>query len=1124
MKKKIIKKKNFIPPKTHTILKIVMLILILNMSNSFTNKAYSLTNTISIIFKQKSIQQAINIIESKTDYLFVYDKSQINLDRKINLNVDMTIDDSSVSKVLDQLLADTDISYVLIGKNITLYKQKDNGNTPSNNSQEDKIKISGIVIDAHGETIIGANIIEKGSSNGVMTDLDGKFSIKVAQNAILQISCISYKSQEIPVNNKSIFQIILEEDTEQLEEVVVVGYGTVKKKDLTGSVIHASLDNLTSTSNVSLSQSLQGTVAGLNVSTVTSAGASPSMTIRGINTISGSTSPLIILDGAIYRGSIVDINPADIQSVDILKDASATAIYGSQAANGVIILTTKKGLELSKPIIEFNSSYSMQKVTNKDMLPGNRTDFLNKLADCYISASRTGDDLTTANPDWNPADYIADEQQLKGYYADTNTNYWDLLTRSNPYIQSNNISIRGRSKLSGYFLSIGYTDQDNLIINDNYSRYNIRMNLDTRVTDWLKIGFQSFFTLSDYSGTKPTINRVNIASPLSAAYDDDGEINTYCFSTNINPLLEIQDDDLNKRYQLSGNFYVDINIPWIKGLNYRMNLSQTLTNSKHYNYDATGYSFTGSAYKMNGSKYEWTLDNIFTYKREFGKHSFNATAVYGVEKRTYESTTASVDNFPDDKLSYNALENGNAELRSIASSAWKETSLYMMGRLAYIYNNRYFLTGTIRRDGFSGFGKNNKMGTFPSIAGAWRLTEENFMKRFTNINDLKFRISYGKSGNRTISRYSTKSMVSTDYGYLFGDGADSELYKYVSSLENDNLKWETTTTLNFGIDFSILNHRIFGNMECYFSKTNNLLYKINIPSINGFSSIYSNIGEMKNKGQELTITGIPIKRNLEWDITFTFSRNRNKVVSITGMDNDGDGKEDDLIANKIFIGKPYGVCYDYKIDGMWQVSDYNNGNIPNGFTYGTYKIKDLDGYDYTDDNYNISSDSDRKILGYTSPSYRFNIQSKIIYKDFDLSVTINSIQGGSKYYKGKPSAGATEQEHYAYMNSFNFDWWTPENTDARYRQLGAYNVTTGITFGPYISRSFVRLQDVTLGYSLPKKLLNKVNIRNLRVFLSGKNLLTFTDWDGWDPEAGTGLIYNRQPLLKTYTFGINLTF
>lgn len=990
-----------------------------------------------------------------------------------------------------------------------------------------EINVSGKVSDEKGEGLPGVSVVVKGTSNGTSSNTSGEYSISVASDkSVLIFSYVGYVSQEMEVGSRGKIDIVLKPDSKSLEEVVVVGYGTAKKRDITGAVSRADLNAFKESPNVSILQSLQGAVPGLNVGATTQAGQDPDITIRGRNSISGGTGPLIVLDGIIYRGSIVDINPNDVASIDVLKDASAAAVYGSQASNGVILITSKTGKATKKPTIEYSTSYSLQEISNKAMLPDDAAGFLRKKGDRYLSLSRMGPGLLTMNPDFDPSKYVS-AQVLEGMQKGTNTNWWDLLTNKTPSIQNHDVSISGKNDLSSYFFSLGYTNQQNVIKNDNYKRYNFRINLDTQVTNWMKVGIQSFLGLGNYSGAAPSLDDVQFMIPQLDYKDASGAYIKLPDGSRVNPFLQIQQQNRDTRNNLFGVIYADINIPFVKGLSYRLNFSQNLISYKWNNFNPNAQNFNGEAYKVDSTQYSQTLDNIITYQRTLKDHSFTGTFLYGFEKRRLDGTTARSQFFTNDILGYNKLDAGQAGLQSNTSKAWKEASLYSMIRIIYSYKSKYILTGTMRRDGFSGFGPKNKFGVFPSIAGAWYISEEKFVKdNVPFLDDLKLRASYGINGNRTVGRYQTQAKIesSVGNGYLYGDNGAAAQGQYMNALANGDLKWESTKSLNFGADFSLFKNRLSGSLNTYISNTYNLLFNVDLPFLNGFSKSPANIGKLKNTGQELTLSGRPVsKGDFTWDITTNFSRNRNKVISILGIDADQNGKEDDLVSSKIFINHPYGVAYDYNITGMWQVADAEAGTIPAGFTYGTYKVEDIN------QDKAFTAAADRKILGYTDPSYRFSIMNSFKYKAWEFSFFINSIQGGKKYYYGQPGNSLPNPDNISNGNIFKFDYWTPENPNARYRQIGYYTVALGETFSPYIQRNFVRLQNVTLSYNLPKHITQKIKLNRAKLFVNGKNLVTISDWDGWDPETGTaetgtGLNRGAYPLLKSYTVGLNIEF
>lgn len=996
------------------------------------------------------------------------------------------------------------------------------------------VTITGTVKDDFGEGLIGVSVLQKGTVNGTVTDVDGNYSIAVTgEKATLVFSYIGYISREIPVGSQRTIHVILKEDAQKLDEVVVIGYGTAKKSDLTGAVTRANMGALEKSPNVNVLQALKGVVPGLNIGVATKAGDSPSISIRGRNSISGSTEPLVVLDGVIYRGNIVDINPSDIESIDVLKDASSTAIYGSQAANGVLMITTKTAKKMSKPILEYNGTFTIQGLINNDMKRLDREGFANQIADIYLSESRMGEDMMQRNPDFDPTLKFRNERAIAGYNAGINTDWWDLLTEPTPYIQNHNLSMRGKTEMNSYFVSFGFTDQQNLVINDTYKRYNIRLNLDSKITNWLKIGTASYFNISNFSGNNTSFGNLFSIPACVSPYQDDGKTyETYPYMTTLNPMLSINNPNKDIRYNLSGNVYADISVPWVRGLSYRINYANNWTIYKYYNFDPYASSLQGEAEKKHSLQNEWTLDNIVTYKNTFGKHAVNATFVYGVEKRSYETTDAKARNFTDKTLGFNNMGMGQADLNTITSGAWEESSLYNMLRLVYTYNDRYIFTGTIRRDGFSGFSAGNKFGYFPSVAAAWRVSEESFVKdRIQWIDNLKLRLSYGSSGNRTSGRYATMAQMQSknnfnenSLGYVYGDGGTGELLQVMKTLPNPNLKWETTRSVNVGVDFSVLNNRLFGNYEFYVSNTSDLLYDISIPNMNGMvtNEIPTNIGKLQNIGHEFSITGIPVStKDFEWTVTANFSTNKNKVKTILGIDADGDGREDDLISSNIFIGKSLDPIYDYNIIGMWQIDDYRKGLIPNGFTYGTYKIEDIDDSD------SYTAEKDRKIIGYKDPLYRFSIQNSLRYKDFELNIFINSVQGGSNHYLGQPAKKMQIPDHLTNNSFIKVDYWTPENPGAKYRQLGFYTASLGEGFSPYVSRSFIRLQELSLSYNVPVGFLKKIHVNKARVFVSASNLFTITNWDGWDPEAEQGLTYDLDggyPTMKSYTLGLNFEF
>lgn len=1058
---------------------------------------------ISILGNQ-TIKTAFQHIEKQTKMSVDYDESVLNANQRINISVN----NLPLKEVMEMILKDSGCSYSIRGNHIVIYAIEAKELADSRQSAKNKI-INGVITDETGTPIIGANVIEKGTTNGVITDIDGQFSLTVSPSAFLQISYIGFISEEIRVQNSTSFRITLREDTQTLDEVIVVGYGTARKRDVTGSVVSADLGALKGSPNLNILQGLQGTVPGLNVGMVDEAGESPGITVRGRSTISGNQNPLIILDGIVYYGSLTSLNPNDIKSFDILKDASSKAIYGAQAANGVILITTKRGQNEGSPVITYNTSFSVGSPYNRPHSK-NRESYLKMIQDIFWQEAYTEESgYTEPNPNYNieTSAPFTDASIVRGYKEGADTDWWDLGTHK-ANIMTQNIGVQGFSSKVNYYMSFGYDKQSNYIINDKFNRKTVRINLETQVTDWLKIGTQSFGTFSDFSGESPSLTQIAQAGPLRMPYDNEGNL-VILGGDFTNPLIGLYNEDLDKRNELFGNFYAKVNnIPYLPGLSWNINYGNMLKWEKQYNSNEYAQAETGEVKKVNGSAYSYTFDNIFNYVRDFNMHRIDATLVFGRTKREYENTTARATGMANQTLGYNDLAQGKNQYTS--SLSWEEASSYQMFRMNYSYRSKYMLTGTIRRDGFSGFATNEKTAYFPSFAVGWIASEEPFMKQADWLDLLKFRASYGINGN-LVARYSSLATVGSSASYVFGDGGSPAYGQAPSNLPNSNLKWERTNGLNIALDFGVLNNRITGNIEYYQTTTKDLIWKKTLPELTGFKEIIDNMGEISNRGVEFTLNGSPVRsKDFDWDITFNFSRNNNKIVHLLG-DINGDGIEDDLISSNLFIGQPLSAIYHYDVDGIYQLGD----KIPAGYYPGSYRIIDHSG------DGNLSAE-DRIILGKSDPSYRFSIHNTFRYKGFSLKIFLNSVQGGKNGYLANADFFAAYTPQYISSKGMyeEVDFWTPANPNATFRNPSG---TSSINPNVYQKRSFVRLQDVILSYDFNPALLSKIHIEALRLSVSGKNLYTWTNWVGWDPEIGSGIGYGGRPVMRHFTVGLELT-
>lgn len=973
--------------------------------------------------------------------------------------------------------------------------------------------VKGVVTDSAGEPLIGVSILIKGTTQGTITDLDGKFTLMAQSGDLISVSYIGYITQEIQIKDNKVFRIVLKEDTQNLDEVIVIGYGTQRKVDLTGSVSRVNLDAVRNAPNASLTSFLQGSTPGLNIGQVNTAGGAANIQIRGQSTINGNQNVLIVLDGIIYNGTMASINPADIASVDVLKDASSKAIYGASAANGVILITTKRGKQQEKPIINFTASFAAQSPTVK-LHPLNREQKIKSIYDYYWNqGAYLAPDYTEINPDFDIRSKI-DATQLTGYDNGTDYNWVDKATQDS-YYMNYQVSISNATDKTNFYISGGYTKQNGYVINDKFNRKNARVNIETKVFDWLKIGTQAFGSFMDYSGASPDLRVVYMYSPLNVPYDEDGQLIYNPNGTLTNPFATLDSEDTQHQNMLSALAYASIDIPFIKGLNYRINWGNNYKWEQHYYANKWGANKNGNAYKNNNSTYDYTVDHILNYKTCIAnKHNIDLTAVFGLRAQEYEYTTANGEQYSDITLGYNSLEQGI--IQKIGSDAWKEQYLYQMGRINYNYDNKYLVTATLRRDGFSGFSLNNQFALFPSFALGWLISNESFFK-VPAISSLKLRISYGSNGNLT-SRYSTMARMNSSRAYVFGDGASTSNAQFVSSMAS-NLKWETTKGMNYGFDLSLFKNRINMSLDYYNTNTTNLLWNVNIPTITGFSTIPSNIGKINNKGIELAVNADIFRdSDFQWNLGFNFSKNKNKIVKLLG-DSNKDGKEDDLIASGLFVGESINTVYDYNIIGIWGIEDEKAGKIPAGTYVGCEKIEDLnkDG--------KIDAENDRKILGSKDPAYRFSITNTLTYKNWSLFALINSVQGGKNGYLGTNNAvgdlGNNSGDNMIRHNLFaEIDYWTPSNPNAEYRiPVKVPSVTPNY----WKDRSFIRLQDISLTYNFDKQILSKIGVQALSLSLSGKNLFTLTGWNGWDPETGDGLVF-AYPVMKSYSIGLNLTF
>jgi TonB-linked SusC/RagA family outer membrane protein len=966
--------------------------------------------------------------------------------------------------------------------------------------------ITGTVKNTQGEMMAGVSVIIKNSKTGTSTTASGQYSIATKKSSdILVFSYIGFAPQEFVAGSRTALDITLESNAKAADEVVVVGYGTQSKRNVTGSVSKVDMAKTENLPNTNVTQALRGSVAGVQVTDNGRPGQSGNILIRGPRSLSASNNPLIVVDGIIFGGALADINPNDIQSIEVLKDASAAAIYGSRAANGVILITSKKG-NTEKPTIRFNTFKGV-------------SDFAYKVK--LFDAAR----YVQSKLDWRKqSGLIADpalittylnKTEADNYKAGISHNPWDMASQQGK-IGSYDVSISGKSKFTNYYLSASLSDEHGLIYDDNQKRTSVRANIENQVTSWLSVGFNVTFIHRDLSGVSADLSNAYTNSPYGTWFYPDGEPTQYvvpedqAYGNSIRTSILTTNEEIYDN--LFSNFFARVEIPFIKGLAYRVNYSPNYRWSHNYNYfrqDKHLTNNTTSASKFDQKNIDWVVENILTYKKKLGEnHAVDVTLLYGRNHSGFESTTASASQLSSDALGYNNL--GLGAILTNSSTAEQSEGVSSMLRINYQFMEKYLLTLTARRDGSSVFAANNKYATFPSASLAWIVSDESFLKKVDVVDMLKLRVSYGSVGNQAISPYQSLDLSNTTQ-YVFSDGGPTSVGVLPATMANNNLKWETTYTANAGLDFSLFKGRLGGTIEVYNSNTSDLLVKRTIPTLNGYNSIFTNIGATNNKGIEISLNSVNIKKNkFEWSTNIAFSHNINKIVHLYGSDINGDGKEDNDLSNNWFIGQPITSYYDYVFDGIYQEGDV----IPTGSKPGFVRLKDLDG------DKKITA-NDRTIIGSGGqPKYRFGITNTFRYGGVSLSVFLNGMQGWISSFPLLNTAVSPNAPGRG-LNQLDAGYWTSENKSATRPSL-VYN--NPLNHNWYMSRNFLRVQDVSLSYELPRALMQKAKIQNIRVFVSGKNLYTFTKWLGSDPESGGTSSADFYPMARSVTAGLNVGF
>lgn len=1051
-------------------------------------------------------------------------------------------------------------------------------------------RIAGVVKDSSGETVIGANVRVKDATIGTITDIDGKFVLDVPENTVLQISYIGFTGQDIPVGNQSFFEIMLKEDTRLLDEVVVVGYGTMRKKDLTGSVTQIRPAALENEAPKTVQDVLRGT-AGLKVGFDGSAKGGGSLQVRGqrsVYTDGGHNDPLIVLDGMIFYGELSEITPDDIAQIDVLKDASSAAVYGAKAANGVIIVSTKKGRS-EKPVISFSANVGFvtmadsRKVFGADDYLRYRTDFY--INDTYGVNAETGKyeayqkgkpggyyhkptsenlakyGLTIEqwrNQTSQTADMSDDEvwarriglnasETTLANYLSGNTFDWYDHSFHTGINQDYNVSLSGMTDRVNYYFSLGYMSNEGVARGNEYTTVRSNLKLEGKVTDWFTVGVNiNFQNRTDGDIATDWEAQIRDNSPFSSPYDKEGNLVPYpmgeqAFWKGYNFDFNRQYLDLDKGYTIFNNILTaKLTLPF--GITYSFNAAPRFQFFYDRYYQSSEHpdwkSETHDRVNREQTKhFDWSLNNTINWDYTFAKkHHVNLTLVQEAEEQQSWLDRIMARNIkPSEALGFHATKNADKALSDFWSTDKRQTAVGYLARLFYSYDNRYMLTTSFRRDGYSAFGTSNPYANFFSAALAWTFTNEKFFN-WPPLSYGKFRLSYGQNGNRSLNdpyvALANLALGSVSQGYInSSSGALYDMkYLFIDRLANPYLRWEKTASWNVGLDVGFLNDRITASMEYYIMPTTDMIMSQSLPSFTGFGSITTNLGKVENKGFELTINSQNIKsENFEWNTGFTFSYNKNTIKELYGQYEtvtDANGitttKEVDDISNEWFIGQPISSIWNYRVTGIWQTDEVEEaakyGQVPGDpKVANNYTADDKDNGDGTFSP--VYNNNDKEFLGQTAPPVHFSLRNSFtLFKDWSLSFNLYSYWG----HKSTNSEYLNQDNSYSQItncrNLYTKEYWTLENPTNKYARIGAQG-PTGIGAPPrIIDRSFIRLENISLSYNVPKRLLSKLDIENAKIFGTIRNVATWAkEWEYGDPE--TGSIAPR-----VYTLGVNLTF
>ncbi len=998
-----------------------------------------------------------------------------------------------------------------------------------------EIAIKGRIVKDDGQPLARASVTVKETGKGTASNDQGEFEISAPGNATLVISSVDFVTQEIKVNNRTSVNVTLASLEKSLGEVIVVGYGTQRKEAVTGSVASISGNKMREVPAPNISQALQGRLAGVEMSqTSTRPGATMQIRVRGARSLSADNNPLIVLDGIPFMGSLADINPNDVKSTEVLKDASATAIYGSRGANGVILITTDKGTKNRKPQISYNGYVGTQEIFAKyPMMDGPTFVALRAARGQYANGQDESNDINT---DWQ-----------------------DLFYQTG-IVQDHNVSLSGGSETGNYSFGLGYYNNEGVIPTQTYTRYSIRGSLDQQVGKYFRVGFTSYNNFNESEGNQVGLYSTLSMSPISTPYNPDGTTkrairmsidNQYVYTKEVIERLHDDDQWINETrgFASYNAIFGEVKAPFLDGLKYRVNLGLDYIQSNSGAYTGQGVgdglnpNTASSASVDNRLTYHWTLENLLSYDHTFSaKHTVNAVALYSVEQSKYNRSNMSAQDIPADAFQYYNL--GQAAGQIIVNPANQDYQLWglmsYMGRVMYSYDNRYMISATVRSDASSRLAEGHKWHTYPAVSVGWNIGKESFMNGISFINSLKLRAGYGETSNQAITPYATLGLLSTR-PYNFGPSSYSTGY-YVTQLPNVDLGWEFSKTWNFGVDFSLLKNRLSGTMEYYLTKTEDVLLGLGLPPTSGVSGFTANIGATENKGFELSLNGVILDdaNGWTWEAGFNIYTNDNKLVSLASGQTRDEG-------NMWFVGHNINAIYDYKKVGLWNTTKdsadgYMNILEPGG-RVGMIRVQYTGGFNPNGTPTRAIGTADRQIID-VDPDFQGGFNTRVSYKGFDLGlvglyrsggILVSTIHGANGYLNLLTGR----------RNNLDVDYWTPSNTGAKYPNpagpISNDNPKYASTLG-YFDASFLKIRTITLGYDFSRSLIKNSGVK-MRMYFTAQNPFVmfspYHDESGLDPETNSfgnenqaAGSYPRRiltvgfntPSTRNYILGVNLTF